>query len=70
MAEDFCSKTTGTFRVYIEAIPCGDGGVTCTKQVTFYFYNRVIYLTKGDGEPVSQSLLKLLFIRTVIGITV
>jgi len=54
MAEDFCGNgESGSFRVIIETIPCGDNDVTCTKAVTFHLYNYEIHLTKGDGEPVS-----------------
>ena len=52
LAEDYCGKQTGTFRIAVETIPCGDTGVTCTKAVTFHLYNHVIHLTKQDDEPV------------------
>ncbi|XP_076823877.1 von Willebrand factor-like isoform X2 [Clavelina lepadiformis] len=55
MSEDFCgNETSGTFRVVMENSPCGNNEVSCPRAVSFYLYNKLIYLKKGTGDDSIQ----------------
>ncbi|XP_019648029.1 PREDICTED: SCO-spondin-like [Branchiostoma belcheri] len=55
LAEDFCSDQVGTFKVSVENVPCGTGGVTCTKSVKVTLYDTVIHLIRGSDPAISRN---------------
>lgn len=42
-------EAAGLFTVTAENVPCGTGGVTCTKSVVVAMGNTVVHMMRGEG---------------------
>lgn len=55
LAQDSCNDASSrTFQIQAQNVPCGNSGVTCTKQVTITLNNTVVTLER-DQHPVISS---------------
>ncbi|XP_067324581.1 mucin-19 [Anolis sagrei] len=84
LAEDFCGKEDGSFRVLTESIPCCENGITCSRKITVVVEGGTLVLEDGkfmftkdagstkctDKEPYTVHTVGLyLIIRFIHGIT-
>nr|XP_060635571.1 mucin-19 [Anolis sagrei ordinatus] len=84
LAEDFCGKEDGSFRVLTESIPCCENGITCSRKITVVVEGGTLVLEDGkfmftkdagstkctDKEPYTVHTVGLyLIIRFNHGIT-
>ncbi|XP_053112188.1 mucin-19 [Hemicordylus capensis] len=85
LAEDYCGKDEGSFRVLTESVPCCGDGVTCARKITVAFKNGSLVLEDGkfmfvkntgsttcetDKQPYSVHTVGLyLIIKFMHGIT-
>ncbi|XP_061438749.1 mucin-19 [Rhineura floridana] len=47
LAEDYCGKEDGLFRILTESVPCCDNGVTCSRKITVILENGTLVLEDG-----------------------
>ncbi|XP_042325556.1 mucin-19 [Sceloporus undulatus] len=47
LAEDYCGKEDGSFRVLTESIPCCEDGVTCSRKITMILEGGTLVLEDG-----------------------
>lgn len=57
LVRDNCANNSETFSIQAKNVPCGTGGVTCTKSITINLNGTQISLDQGR-EPLFRSMIK------------